>query len=403
MSSKQSWGTVPLIELIDSNRPITYGILKPGPNIEDGVPYVRVVDLQGGEVQSSQIRRTTTEIAHQYRRSTLNVGDVLMSIRGHVGRCGVVPTSLVGANITQDTARLAVNEKCDSRFLLWCLRSPEIQRWMVKHTKGVAVTGINLGDVKQIPIPLPPLSEQKRIAGILDQADGLRRKRQQALALTDQFLRSTFLDLFGDPVTNPKRWPVVPLESACVQRAGIKAGPFGSSIKKEFYADSGYRVYGQEQVIAGSLQIGNYFIGEAKFQQLASCAVQTGDLLLSLVGSIGQTLVVPTEFEPGIINPRLLRIRPNRDRLSPVYLQHLLKHSSVQSRLQQHSHGGTMSVLNAGMLRPLQIPLPSLAVQRDFERVMTGHATYCERLNRCVGKSDALFNSLVQRVFRGEL
>ena len=289
------------------------------------------------------------------------------------------------------------------QFLFYWATSPMFVADMVKKATGASYPAVSDKIIKDSLIPLPSLSEQKRIAGILDQADGLRRKRQQALALTDQFLRSTFLDLFGDPVTNPKRWPVVPLESACVERAGIKAGPFGSSIKKESYADSGYRVYGQEQVIAGSLKIGNYFIGEDKFQQLASCAVQSGDLLLSLVGSIGQTLVVPTEFEPGIINPRLLRIRPNRDRLSPVYLQHLLKHSSVQARLQQHSHGGTMSVLNAGMLRPLQIPLPSLAVQRDFECVMTGHATYCERVNKCVGKSENLFNSLVQRAFRGEL
>lgn len=70
-------------------------------------------------------------------------------------------------------------------------------------------------EVAKIEIPLPPLSEQKRIAGILDQASGLRRKRQQALALTDQFLRSTFLDLFGDPVTNPKRWPMISMRDGC--------------------------------------------------------------------------------------------------------------------------------------------------------------------------------------------
>lgn len=97
------WDVHALQELIQPDRPITYGILKPGPDVEDGVPYVRVVDIKNEQVLTDQLRRTTQEIASQYKRSQLIARDLLMSIRGHVGRMAIVPAAGSSANITQDT------------------------------------------------------------------------------------------------------------------------------------------------------------------------------------------------------------------------------------------------------------------------------------------------------------
>lgn len=144
-----------LAEVIDRSRPITYGILKPGPDTDDGVPYVRVVDIKGGHVRANALRRTTPAIAKEYRRSTLCVGDLLISIRGHVGRMAVAPAACEGANITQDTARLAV-AKANVEFVRSCLAMPSAQDWMAKRTKGAAVRGINLGDLRRFPLPIPP-------------------------------------------------------------------------------------------------------------------------------------------------------------------------------------------------------------------------------------------------------
>lgn len=154
---------VQLSSVIASDRPITYGILKPGPDIPDGVPYVRVVDMAAGQVRLEGIRRTSSSIAHEYRRSTLRSGDLLISIRGHVGRVAVTPSDLDGANITQDTARLAVVGACPI-YLQGILESPPMREWMDRRTKGAAVQGINLGDLKQMPILLPPPEEQLAFA-----------------------------------------------------------------------------------------------------------------------------------------------------------------------------------------------------------------------------------------------
>lgn len=214
--------------------------------------------------------------------------------------------------------------------------------------------------VKRLKIPLPPLEEQKRIAAILDKADAIRRKRQKAIALTDTLLKSVFLDMFGDPVTNPKGWEVSPLIELCAEKIGIKAGPFGSALKKEDYKEEGYRVYGQEQVIAQDLEHGDYYISESKFEKLKSCAVKHDDLLISLVGSIGRILIVPKSFEPGIINPRLVRMRVKKDTIIPEFLTSLFSQLQYQKYVASFSHGGTMPILNASILKSLMIPVPPL-------------------------------------------
>lgn len=153
----------PMIDLVDPDRPITYGILMPGSDQDQGIPYVRVVDMKEGGIALNGLRRTTKAISREYRRSSLKSEDILMSIRGHVGRLASVPSELNGCNITQDTARIAIREAVPV-FVRECLRTTGIQRWMIRHTKGGAVRGINLGDVKQIPIIVPPIERQREYA-----------------------------------------------------------------------------------------------------------------------------------------------------------------------------------------------------------------------------------------------
>lgn len=173
-----------MIDLVNAERPISYGILMPGPDQEDGVKYVRVVDMQDGGIALSGIRQTTKAISNAYRRSLLRPGDLLMSIRGHVGRLAVVPTALDGANITQDTTRLAI-AGANPVFVRECLRTQGFQRWMARHTKGVAVRGINLGDVKLMPVITPRLSEQEAFVCRAAVAEDLKMKVRLTLSKLD--------------------------------------------------------------------------------------------------------------------------------------------------------------------------------------------------------------------------
>ena len=165
ISNSHSFPVRALEEIVAADRKVTYGILKPGPDIEEGVPYIRVVDIQDGNVLPGQLRRTSFEIAKQYQRSRLHSGDLLISIRGHVGRMAIVPNECNGANITQDTARLAI-EGANTEFVMALLATSGAQQWMSQRTKGIAVRGINLGDLKKFPVILPSAALQEEFAKI---------------------------------------------------------------------------------------------------------------------------------------------------------------------------------------------------------------------------------------------
>ncbi len=166
------WTLVNLRDAVSPERPITYGILMPGPELTDGVPYIRVADYPNEILDLETIRRTSAKIDSEFKRSRLNSGDLLLSIRGSIGRLVIVPEALAGANITQDTARLSLQAPIERTFVLWYLRSELARSRMKAATKGVAVRGLNIGDVRALQVPLPPVEEQREIVRRLDLALG---------------------------------------------------------------------------------------------------------------------------------------------------------------------------------------------------------------------------------------
>lgn len=184
------WALHPLRDLVKPDKPITYGILKPGPELEDGVPYIRVADFPGDRISLGSIRKTSRTIDREFKRSKLSVGDILISIRGTVGRAIVIPAELDGANITQDSARLSLQLELNRDYVLWYLRSKLAQEKMKRCEKGVAVRGINIGDVRALQVPIPSRKEQdeivKRVDGLFTYADRLEARYLAARKRVDQ-------------------------------------------------------------------------------------------------------------------------------------------------------------------------------------------------------------------------
>lgn len=178
----RDWSTPHLDSLIDENAPVSYGILMPGDHVPDGVPVIKVKDYVNGRLSLDKVTRTSREIDAQYKRSRVKTGDVLISIRGGTGELAFVPAEFDGANITQDTARLRANKKVDARFLLHALKSDFVSTQIQLETIGQAVTGINIGSVRRLVIPVPPLVEQSKIADILGTWDNALEKLDALIA-----------------------------------------------------------------------------------------------------------------------------------------------------------------------------------------------------------------------------
>jgi type I restriction enzyme, S subunit len=360
---------------------------------DEGVmPVVRIRDV--GASRSATFYRGAYD-----PRYVIAHGDLLVAMDGEFRRSRWQGGP---ALLNQRVCRLASKKaELDGNYLYHYL--PAALTAIEDVTPFATVKHLSTKSIANILIPLPRLAEQQRIAGLLDRADDLRAKRHMALAQLGVLSEVVFLEMFGDPVPNPRKWRRVGLAGVAAGKSGIKAGPFGSALKKHEYTASGYRVYGQEQVIAGRFDIGNYHVSPAKYAQLKACAISDGDLLISLVGSFGRVLVVPPGTAPGIINPRLLKITPDQSQVIPEFLAAQLALPSLQAALAQNAHGGTMGVLNAALLKRTHAIVPPIPLQREYVR----RCAHIERMTgvntRSLSALQALFASLQYRAFRGEL
>ena len=182
-------------------------------------------------------------------------------------------------------------------------------------------------------------------------------------------------------------------------KPAVKAGPFGSSLKKEFYVASGFRVYGQEQVIANNLSLGNYYIDEKKFNDLQSCEVEAGDILVSLVGTFGKSLVVPDVFEPGIINPRLVRVSLDSNLIDPHFFSLFFKSPLAQFQLDLCSHGGTMNIVNAKNISELLVPVPPIKEQKRIAEVLARAEELRSKRREAIAQLDTLIQAIFLEMF----
>ena len=163
----ESWAWAGLDALNDPSRPICYGILKPGPHTPDGVPYVEVRSLRSGHIEPESLPRSHRDVEKGFVRSRLQPGDLTIAIRGTTGRVATVPPTLQEGNVSRDCARVAV-VGADARYVQAYLRGPLAQSFFAARVRGVAVKGINIGDLRRLPVAIPPIEEQHRIAVEVD-------------------------------------------------------------------------------------------------------------------------------------------------------------------------------------------------------------------------------------------
>lgn len=149
-------------EVVQPGAEIVYGIVQPGPVVPDGIPYVRGLDIENGIIKVDQLQRTSPEIARRYERAALEGGDILLGII-RATKVAVVPAELEGANITQGTARFRPSSAIRSAFLARWLEGPWAQAWLHDHYRGIDMPGLNLADVRRLPVPIPTLGEQQAI------------------------------------------------------------------------------------------------------------------------------------------------------------------------------------------------------------------------------------------------
>lgn len=164
----EHWTVVPLMRLTHPSRPIMYGIVLPGPDVEAGIPIVKGGDVKEHRLKLELLNRTTAEIEAPYARARLKPRDIVYSIRGTIGEAEVVPGELVDANITQDVARISPAPGVKTRWLLHVMKSKPLFVQLEQRSLGAAIRGINIFELKRARVPVPPSCERDEIAVFLD-------------------------------------------------------------------------------------------------------------------------------------------------------------------------------------------------------------------------------------------
>jgi type I restriction enzyme S subunit len=265
--------------------------------------------------------------------------------------------------------------------------------------KGAGLKHISKGYINEIRIPLPPLATQKRIAEILDAADALRRKDQELLKKYEELAQAIFIDMFGDPVKNEKGWEIRKLGE--LFSASVKCGPFGSALKKEEYTFHGIPVWIMDNIQDYAFnQNGCLYISESKYKDLKSYSVTNGDVIISRAGTVGKMCVVNSEFTNSIISTNLIKISLEGSLLNPYFFVTLMKYFGKKiGRLRTGSENG-FTHMNTGVLAGLEFPLPGIKRQNEFISVLESISIQTGSLHY---KPERLFNSLIQKAFKGEL
>lgn len=325
---------------------------------------------------------------------------IVVGRKGSLGEVHLSPQPCWPIDTTYFIDRSAT--KADLRWLAYRLKGLGLTRL----NKAAAVPGLNREDAYRQKLKLPPLAEQRRIAEVLDRAEALRAKRRAALAQLDTLTQSLFLDLFGDPVELPK-WPLHVIQDvASSAKYSIVDGPFGSSIKPDDYRSSGVPVVRITNITkAGYFAPRNLlFIEESQFDKLRRSSIAGGDVLVSRVGTLGNTCIFPQDFGPALLSTTgVCKITLDRERMLPSFLHVAMRMPSFQRQIERSASTSVQKYFNLSALKGWKIILPPIPLQREFARRVTAVEALKTAHRASLAELDALFATLQHRAFRGEL
>jgi len=297
------------------------------------------------------------------------------------------------ALLVDNNAMAAIpTKRVDSRYLYQFLRTVDFYRL----ASATTVPALRKSDLKRLPVPLPSIPEQRRIAKILDRADALRAKRRAALAQVDTLTQALFLDLFGDPVTNRKGFPISLLGDICDVRDGTHDSP-------KYVSNEGYPLVTSKNLTSGTVDLtGVKSISEVDYAQINKRSkVDRGDIIMPMIGTIGSPVLVDHEPRYAIKNVALIKFTASSP--SAVFVRHLLGSRYFDHIVGKRNRGGTQKFVSLGDLRAFPIPLPTVDLQREFARGLAAVEKLKATHRASLAELDALFATLQHRAFRGEL
>ncbi|EMX2753220.1 TPA: restriction endonuclease subunit S [Citrobacter freundii] len=358
------------------------------------IPWIKSGDLKDSTIYEANEYITAAGLENSSAK-IVEKDSILIAMYGAtVGRLAILginaATNQAICNIRPDTTI------ADMKYLYYFLRSKF--SYFVENAVGGAQPNISQGLIKSLEVPLPSLIEQKRIADILDKAADIRQKREQAVKLADDFLRATFLEMFGDPVANPKRWDVASL---------LEYGSFknGMNFTK-----------GESGSVLKCLGVGNFKslatitcmdnIDEIELNTLPSddYLLKDGDIVFVRSNGnkalVGRCLTIYPNKEKVTFSGFCIRYRIEKSAITAEYLNFLFRTPSMKRKMLSGGQGANIQNISQGTLSALRIPVPPLEKQQTFSKIVSFHSELMKKLNINIVETNDMFDSISQTYFK---
>lgn len=393
---KEGWRDVTLGEIfeISSSKRVLEEQWQTG-----GVPFYRAREIvklaKTGVVENELFISEELFDEYQKKYGVPAPGDLMVSAVGTLGACYVVQPQDRFYYKDASVLRFSPKETVHSKFIQYAFGTNQILD-QIHRGSGSTVGTFTIERANKTRMTLPPLAEQRRIAEILDKADELRAKRRAAIAKLDSLTQSIFLDMFGDPARNPKKFPIAKMGDVCDVRDGTHDSP-------KHVSDGGFPLVTSRNVTGGIVDLTTVnYISEADYVQINKRSkVDRGDIILPMIGTIGSPVLVDHDPRYAIKNVALIKFIKGSP--SAVFVHHLLSGHYFDHIVGQKNRGGTQKFVSLGDLRAFPLPLPPRQEQDEFTR-RVGAISRIRLSNRLSGGLlNNLFASLQHRAFRGEL
>ncbi|MEJ8606553.1 restriction endonuclease subunit S [Riemerella anatipestifer] len=369
---------------------------------DEGARIIRITNVQKGKIEDNDPKLYPFEELEKLDSYKIFEGDILMSLTGNVGRVGKFPKKLLPAYINQRVCRvMPKNDSLDVNYLFHYLNSSIFENEAINNSAGAAQLNLSSKWLANHEIPLPPLAEQQVIAEKLDQAQKIIDLNEAEVARYDKLAQALFIDMFGDPVQNPKGWEMKKL-GEITNKIGSGATPRGG---KESYKEEGIALIRSMNVYDNRFFYKDLaFIDSAQADKLKNVCVEENDILFNITGaSICRSTIVPKDVLPARVNQHVSIIRMKKSVATPLFVNHLLISASVKRSLLNIGSGGgaIMQAITKQGLEDFEIILPPITLQNEFAKRIEQIELLKNQAQQELEQSKNLFQSLLQESFKG--
>jgi type I restriction enzyme, S subunit len=367
-----------------------------------GIPITRIETIWNSTVDKERFGYANIEDIADYKNHLLQDGDILMSHINspkHLGKCAIYkndPNVLIhGMNLLNLRPNKTV---LLPQFAFYYLSSNSFRQEITKiSNKSVNQASFSTTGLKKLKIPLPPLAEQQKIAAILDAADSLRQKDQQLVERYTTLSQSLFLEMFGDPLQNPQKWKLSALSSL------VKAVIDCPHTTPRWTESGKVAIRTSNLTEGGWIWDDKRYVSEQEFHERSARAyVKSGDIVLSREGTVGVAAIVNHDMEI-CLGQRLVQIQPNLQLANNHFLLNLILYELAPERIETVMVGATSKHLNLKDLRSMKLITPPISLQNLFADRIKLIKAQKQQAQASLQKAEALFNSLLQQAFTGEL